>query len=45
MGEHRWEVLVDLRTESEGRSDLILHAYVVHKGDNHQVEIYMVYVP
>ena len=44
-GEHRWEVLVDLRTESEGRSDLVLHAYVVHKGDDHQVEIYMVYVP
>jgi hypothetical protein len=45
MDEHRWEVLVDLRTESEGRSDLVLHAYVVHNGDNHQVEIYMVYVP
>jgi hypothetical protein len=45
MGEQRWEVLVDLRTESEGRSDLVLHAFVTSAGEDHRVQIYMVYVP
>ena len=44
-GDRRWEVLVDLRTETEGRSDLVLHAYVTDAGDDHRVEIYMIYVP
>jgi len=37
-----WEVLVDLWTKEEGRSDLVLHAYV---GQGNLVRIHAVYVP
>jgi len=44
MGD-RWEVLVDLCTESEGISDLVLHAIVREDGADYSFEIHMVYVP
>lgn len=37
-----WEVLVDLWTQEEGRSDLVLHAYV---GQGNVVRVHAVYVP
>lgn len=44
MGDH-WVVLVDLCTESEGISDLILHSLVKEDRQGFSFEIYMVYVP
>lgn len=40
-----WEVLVDLRTEEEGRSDLALHLKVYEQGDRFRYVIGLVYVP
>ncbi len=41
-----WDVLVDLWTEGEGRSDLVLHAQVTESnGDGYTISVYMVYVP
>ena len=37
-----WEVLVDLWTFEEGRSDLVLHAFV---GQGNVVRVHAVYVP
>jgi hypothetical protein len=44
MGDH-WEVLVDLWTEGEGRSDLALHLRVFEVGSDHRFEVGLVYVP
>jgi hypothetical protein len=44
MGTH-WEVLVDLWTAREGRSDLVLHARVFEAGAGFRFEVGMVYVP
>ncbi|MEN3112001.1 hypothetical protein ACFONG_19395 [Uliginosibacterium paludis] len=44
MGE-RWDVLVDLWTEGEGRSDLVLSAKVSESKSGFIFEVYMVYVP
>ena len=41
----RWDVLVDLWTEEEGRSDLVLHAQVAVDDDGPRVAVYLVYVP
>lgn len=42
----RWGVLVDLRTAEEGRSDLVLHAYVHEtEASEYEIEIFSVYVP
>ena len=40
-----WDVLVDLWTEREGRSDLVLHLQVQERGPGYEFEVYMVYVP
>lgn len=41
-----WEILVDLRTLEEGRSDLVLHANVYPVGRGvYRFELYLVYVP
>ena len=40
-----WEVLVDLWTESEGRSDLVLSARVTEAGSGYVFEAKGVYVP
>lgn len=40
-----WEVLVDLYTEEEGRSDLVLHVRVYEVGDGWRFEVVLVYVP
>jgi hypothetical protein len=40
-----WDALVDLWTEEEGRSDLVLHARVVEAPDGFLFRIHMVYVP
>ena len=44
MGDH-WVVLVDLCTEAEGVSDLVLHANVGEVHDQYTYEIHLVYVP
>ncbi len=41
----RWEVLVDLWTEGEGRSDLVLHLQVFGVGSDYRFEVGLVYVP
>jgi hypothetical protein len=40
-----WDVLVDLWTQAEGRSDLVLSARVTDTKDGFSFKIYMVYVP
>lgn len=44
MGNH-WDALVDLWTEEEGRSDLVLRVQVSEADGGYLVEVYMVYVP
>ncbi|NVC52812.1 DUF7668 domain-containing protein [Vibrio diabolicus] len=44
MGNH-WDVLIDLWTESEGRSDLVLSAQVTESENSYVVNVDMVYVP
>jgi len=41
----RWEVLIDLWTKGEGRSDLVLSALVSETKDGFQIKVEMVYVP
>lgn len=40
-----WDVLVDLWTEEEGRSDLVLSTRVSEVPQGYAFQIYMVYVP
>ncbi|WP_429000558.1 DUF7668 domain-containing protein [Stenotrophomonas rhizophila] len=40
-----WNVLVDLYTEEEGRSDLVLQAHVYEVGEGYRYEVVLVYVP
>jgi len=40
-----WNVLVDLYTEEEGGSDLVLQAHVYEVGDGYRYEVVLVYVP
>jgi len=44
MGTH-WEVLVDLWTKGEGRSDLVLDARVYESKEGYRFEVHAVYVP
>jgi len=44
MGSH-WDVLIDLWTAGEGRSDLVLGAQVTEKDNRYIIDIGMVYVP
>jgi hypothetical protein len=44
MGAH-WDVLIDLRTAGEGRSDLVLGAKVTESADSYIVNVEMVHVP
>ena len=44
MGD-RWDVLVDLWTRGEGRSDMVLSAQVSETGAGYTFRVYMVYVP
>ncbi|WP_172572425.1 DUF7668 domain-containing protein [Vibrio vulnificus] len=44
MGTH-WDVLIDLWTETEGLSDLVLQAKVFESKDGYKYQIEMVYVP
>lgn len=44
MGSY-WDVLIDLWTADEGRSDLVLGAQVSENGNDYIVNIGMVYVP
>jgi hypothetical protein len=43
-GDH-WEALVDLWTEDEGRSDLVLHVRIAESQEGYSFRIHMVYVP
>lgn len=42
---HHWDVLIDLWTAGEGRSDLVLSARVLDTKNGFIIDIYMVYVP
>ena len=42
---HGWDVLVDLWTEDEGRSDLVLHAFVFESDAGYRFTVRLVYVP
>ncbi len=42
-GDH-WDAIVDLWTQEEGRSDLVLHAQV-NDGPSFTVRVHLVYVP
>ncbi len=44
MGSH-WDVIVDLWTEAEGRSDMILSSRVSEVDGEYRFDIQMVYVP
>lgn len=44
MGTH-WDVIIDLWTVSEGRSDLILSAKVSESDTDYLIDVSMVYVP
>jgi hypothetical protein len=44
MGDH-WDALIDLWTEEEGSSDLVLQVHVSEVDSEFLVTIYMVYVP
>lgn len=44
MGDH-WDALIDLWTEEEGSSDLVLQVHVSEVGSEPLVNVYMVYVP
>lgn len=44
MGSH-WDVLIDLWTAGEGRSDLVLGAQVTEKNNKYIIDVGMVYVP
>jgi len=40
-----WDALVDLWTEEEGRSDLVLSARISEEANGYSFKIYLVYVP
>lgn len=40
-----WDVLVDLWTQAEGRSDLVLHVQVVREDGQDRFRVHLVYVP
>lgn len=42
---NRWDVLIDLWTQSEGRSDLALNLHIVESEEGFVFHVYMVYVP
>jgi hypothetical protein len=42
---NRWDVLVDLWTQREGRSDMVLSAQVSESAAGFAFDVYMVYVP
>ncbi|MDN3391404.1 hypothetical protein [Pseudoalteromonas sp. APC 3691] len=44
MGDY-WQIIVDLFTEDEGRSDLVLNGRVMEKNGNLSLEIGLIYVP
>ena len=41
---NRWDVLIDLYTEEEGASDLVLEAHVFEQGMGQVFEVHFVYV-
>jgi len=44
-GSDYWDVLIDLHTIEEGRSDLVLGARVTEAGGGYSFEVHMIYVP
>jgi len=40
-----WQVLVDLWTQEEGRSDLALHLHVAESAGGYRFAVHLVYVP
>lgn len=43
--ENHWELLIDLWTAEEGRSDMVLHCWVREVDDGYRIKICLVYVP
>jgi hypothetical protein len=43
--DNHWDAMIDLWTEAEGRSDLVLHVQISETLSGYIVNIYMVYVP
>jgi hypothetical protein len=41
----RWDVLIDLSTQEEGSSDLVLQAQIFETNGSYVAHVYMVYVP
>ncbi|MES3022459.1 MAG: hypothetical protein V4857_12840 [Pseudomonadota bacterium] len=41
----RWNALIDLWTEAEGSSDLVLSVHITEAESGYLVDLYMVYVP
>lgn len=41
----RWDALIDLSTQEEGSSDLVLRVQILETNGNYIVHVYMVYVP
>ena len=44
-GSDYWDVLIDLHTIEEGRSDLVLGARVTETSGGYSFEVHMIYVP
>ena len=42
---NRWDVLVDLWTQEEGRSDLVLQLDVAESGAGYRFKVHLIYVP
>ena len=45
MEDHRWDAIIDLFTEEEGRSDLIIDLRIYMRNDHYLYEIIDIYVP
>lgn len=42
---HHWQVLVDLYTEGEGRSDLVMHVDIIEADGGFDYSLHLVHVP
>lgn len=43
--DNHWDVLIDLSTQEEDSSDLVLQAHILETNDSYVIHVYMVYVP
>jgi hypothetical protein len=40
-----WDIIIDLRTEAEGRSDMVMTGKVSEANDNYVLDVGLIYVP